>query len=80
MAGFAERDRMTIEQAVGVATQPTNVITHVLANDDKTFSVMSHIVCEHCDYCDSQGDCRCIDVTTVRPVPAKEDPYELVGR
>jgi hypothetical protein len=76
-SGFEDRARMTLEEARSVCERPTNVITHLLSNDDGTFSVMSHIVCEHCDYCDSQGDCR---EGGKAAVPAKDDPYEMVGR
>lgn len=73
---FDDRERMTLDDAKFVAERPTNVITHLLSNDDGTFSVMSHIVCEHCDYCDSQGDC---GSGGKEPVPAKSNPYEIVG-
>lgn len=56
---------------------PSNAICHILSNDDCSYSLMYHIVCEYCDYCDSQGDCR--DIFSIeRIVPAKEDPYKLV--
>ena len=31
--------------------KPSNAICHLLRNDDDTYSIMYHIVCEHCDYC-----------------------------
>jgi len=50
------------------------MIWHLLKNEDGTYSVMGHIVCEHCDYCESQGDCR--RRPEVEAVPAKIRPYE----
>lgn len=73
MSSFEDRERMSLDDARGVAESPTNMITHLLSNDDGTFSVMSHIVCEWCDYCDTQGDCR---GGAGAPVPAKPNPYE----
>lgn len=71
---FANRNRMSYEEAVEISSRPTNVITHLLRNeDDGSYSVMSHIVCEYCDYCDEQGDCR--GVLHPTPCIAKENPY-----
>jgi hypothetical protein len=61
------RWRGTLDQARSIVDSPSNMISHILANDDGTFSVMSHIVCEFCDYCEAGG---------VVPFPAKADPYE----
>lgn len=66
---------MTREQAIEVLDRDSNAINHLISNDDGTYSIMFHIVCEHCDYCDSQGDCR--GMTDPVAVPAKPDPYEL---
>lgn len=63
---FKGRQRGTIEEAESWASMPGET-RHVIANDDGTFSVMSHIVCEWCDYCDQGG---------YGPFPAKENPYE----
>jgi len=46
-----------------------------LDNGDGTYSIMYHIVCEFCDYCEEQGDCRGRG-DFVTPL-AKEDPYKL---
>lgn len=71
---FENRLRFTESQAREALMEPTNMISHLLDNGDGTFSIMYHIVCAWCDYCEDQGDCR------MRPdapaVPAKEDPYE----
>ncbi len=69
------RDRSTLEVARNVANNLIHDrISHLLDNGDGTYSVMCHIVCEWCDYCDSQGDCRlkpdCV------PVPYQDDPYQ----
>ncbi len=55
-----------------------NVIVHILENRDKknTYSVMYHVVCEHCDYCDSQGDVRTLKWDEILTFPPyQEDPY-----
>ena len=52
----------------------SSMVEHLLDNGDGTFSVMAHIVCEHCDYCTSQGDCR--GEPDIEAVPYKENPYE----
>jgi hypothetical protein len=68
MSDFANRMRMTLEQAQRVIDAPSNRIRHILKNDDDTYSIMGHIVCEFCDYCDEGG---------IGPFTAKENPYEL---
>jgi hypothetical protein len=74
---FANRPRFgeaeVREYLAGEARQ-SNAIHHLLDNQDHTFSVMSHIVCEHCDYCDDQGDCR--GRGDPEAVPAKPNAYE----
>ena len=72
MGDFEERWRGTLEEAMECYLTPTNAITHLLYNDDGTYSIMSHIVCEHCDYCDEQG-AWCGE--GVIPVRAKPNPY-----
>jgi hypothetical protein len=52
----------------------SNMIRHLLDNGDGTFSIMEHIVCEMCDYCYSQGDCRG-RTDNYLAVPFQEDPY-----
>ena len=50
------------------------MIRHLLSNDDGSFSIMSHINCNWCDYCGTQGDCRARENYTA--VPYKPNPYE----
>ena len=80
----SDRLRMTLAEARDPRNHDTNMISHILDNGDGTYSIMYHIVCEHCDYCDSQGDCREGPreghLSTVEPVPYKFDAYELNGR
>lgn len=68
MSGFQGRTRMSYADAVVLVEKPGNTIRHLLDNEDGTYSVMSHIVCEFCDYCaESRG------LLTVHK--AKADPY-----
>jgi len=75
---FETRSRYTEEEARSILAKPASVIQHLLKNIDGTFSVMSHIVCEWCDYCDEQGDCR--GNMDAEPVNAKCNPYEQQER
>ena len=78
MTGFSERDRYTEAEARRLLVDTaSSVVMHLLDNGDGTFSIMSHIVCEYCNYCESQGDARAkADITAVA---AKADPYESQG-
>lgn len=55
--GKDDRSRGTFEEAVSWADEhigcPGNLLSihHVIDNGDGTFSLMSHINCEHCDFC-----------------------------
>jgi hypothetical protein len=82
---------MTLAEAVQVRKRPSNMISHLLINDDATYSVVYHIVCEHCDYCDSRGVRLrrpgdpdygfCGEYFDAdEPHPFKENIYEIVGR
>ena len=76
MSRFADRTRHSLEDCKrDMLNSTSNAINHVLDNGDGTYSVMYHIVCEFCDYCEEQGDCRGRD-DFVTPL-TKEDPYEL---
>lgn len=78
MRDFYERDRYTLEQARESFLQYKGpCIMHPIYNeDDNTYSLMSHIVCEHCDYCDDQNKYELGDFPSIIPL-AKQDPYEL---
>ena len=66
---YAEKEaRMALEHRAG------SMVMHLLDNQDGTFSIMEHIVCEHCDYCTEQGDARL--QRDIKAVVAKADPYE----
>lgn len=73
MSAFENRPRYSRDDAVSLMAQPTNAIQHLLENEDGTFSVMMHIVCEYCDYCAAEAE-------GVRTHRAQEDPYARVGR
>ena len=73
MSEYAKRPRFeTIEEAEAyrAAGWPTVLsIRHITRNeDDGTFSVLAHINCEFCDYCE--------EGTKAEPHLAKENPYE----
>lgn len=72
---FESRLRMTREQATKLLVNSnSNMIAHLLDNQDGTYSLVYHIVCEYCDYCESQGDCR--GRPDAPPKPAKVRIYE----
>lgn len=54
-SNFENRDRFDLATARRIANTG-NTINHILYNTDCTHSVMSHINCEHCDYCDEQNN------------------------
>ena len=85
---FATRPRFSLVEARASLAKPSNAICHLLDNQDGTFSIMSHINCEHCDYCDEYNNwwelkktngltfaeiCKLEDP----PFVAKEDPYAI---
>jgi len=56
-------------------------IHHIIDNDDGTFSLMSHINCEYCDYCEEHSEKNLIVDIGQRsmvsgPHKFKEDSYE----
>lgn len=55
MSEFKDRPRFTLEEAQKIVGQG-NWIAHIMNNQDGTYSVMGHIVCEHCDYCDLENE------------------------
>lgn len=63
---FAKRWRGTLEEA-RLAASKGNMTSHILDNQDGTYSIMSHLVCEWCDYCEEFD----IDIHI-----AKANPYE----
>ncbi len=80
MSSFADRSRVTLEEAKALVVDHDHPsilgIRHILDNGDGTFSVMCHISCEWCDYCEEARGVA--DPCMVHK--AKEDPYEKVGR
>lgn len=55
MSNFKTRERFSLETVRDISKRG-NSISHVIDNQDGTYSVMSHINCEHCDYCDQSND------------------------
>lgn len=87
MSDFEQRERFSLEKARELV-KTGNMIKHILINDDNTYSVMSHINCEFCDYCDlynewwykqeSDGLSYEEICKLEKPVfAAKSDPYEI---
>jgi len=74
---FIERERFNLETATEVYKRPSNTLRHLLDNGDGTYSVMGHIVCEWCDYCEVERNNK-EGVVTIHS--AQENPYEKVGR
>lgn len=72
-----DRWRGTEQEARSIIARGGPKVAHLLNNQDGTYSVMSHIVCDWCDYCDTQGDCRPMGNRPVEyeAVPYKPDPY-----
>jgi len=71
---FENRAKYSEEEARRILVEEAGAaVMHLLDNGDGTFSIMSHIVCEMCDYCIEQGDCRGNEKAFA--VPAKSDPY-----
>ncbi len=77
---YAERDRFDEKIARELLMRPSPKITHLTINDDGTYSIVTHINCEWCDFCEDsvQGDCR--GVYDAKPVPSKMNIYENVRR
>lgn len=50
MTSYEERPRFSLQELLD-EFQPGSMISHFTLNDDNTYSVVSHIVCEYCDYC-----------------------------
>ena len=68
---FENRDRFhSIEEAKAVKSRLYGAIHHILVNDDRTYSVMRHSVCEHCDYCSETN-------VGIQVHKAKPDAYEF---
>jgi hypothetical protein len=55
-ATFEERQRMTHGEAMSLLVRPSNAIEHLMDNGDGSYSIVFHIVCEHCDYCDAESE------------------------
>lgn len=83
---FKNRERITLEEAQR-AMGLGGYIRHILDNRDGTYSLMGHINCEFCDYCQLNNEWygeRKSEGLTYKEIeklpypifPAKEDPYE----
>jgi len=73
-----DRWRGTFAEAKEYAYKPKGMlsISHILDNEDGTYSVMSHINCEWCDYCGDQRMVLDPDKEATDIHVYKEDPYE----
>lgn len=55
MTAFENRERFqTFEEAKKIVDNAEGWISHILINEDGTYSVMSHINCEWCVYCETK--------------------------
>lgn len=52
---FETRTRMSLTDAIEQIGKPTNTISHLTYNDDGTFSIVDHIVCEYCRFCEAEN-------------------------
>lgn len=85
MSEFQDRERMSLEDAKK-ACKLGGYIKHILDNQDGTYSLMGHINCEHCDYCDESNEwwesqknqgLNYEEICKLNPIHLpKEDPYE----
>ena len=76
------RERMTLDEAFA-AVQKGNMIEHIVKNDDDTFSIVAHIVCEYCDFCEESHNKTLSEYgrdAYLGPFLFKDDIYERVGR
>ncbi len=74
---YENRPRFTeaeIRTYLAGEARKSNKIHHLLDNLDGSFSVLTHIVCEFCDYCVEQGDVR--GEADALAEKAKPDPYQ----
>ena len=78
MSKHEDRERMSLMEALSICDKG-NMIDHVVDNGDSTFSVVSHIVCEYCDFCQASYN-KHDPAAHLGPFAFKEDIYELVGR
>lgn len=90
MINFKDRPRLSLEEAKKAVKEATGWICHLIQNGEwefndreytpPTYSVMMHINCEWCDYCDAANVAyrSGIRYSTDHPLIhlAKEDPYE----
>lgn len=77
---FEDRPRYTYEEMIKEMQKPEAWVKHALLNDDGTYSVMRHINCEWCDYCDAANAAYDSGLRSTEARPfihmVKEDPYE----
>lgn len=80
MDGFKNRSRMSFEDAKRIIDEDGTYFAHLLDNSDGTYSVMSHINCEHCDYCEEKDSWYKAGIRDnelkYKSHLAKADPYE----
>jgi hypothetical protein len=79
---FQDRTKFQkFSEALAVMKKCTGWINHIILNEDKSFSIMSHINCEWCDYCDQRNAAydngiRYSDDDYPLVHEAKQDPHE----
>lgn len=75
----------TLEEAISYSEGPWSSIYsvhHILLNPEGDFSVMCHINCEFCDYCEAANEDHSLHINeakyrTCGPHPYREDPYTI---
>lgn len=81
MGNFENRDRYkNYAEALEVYKKNIGWIVHLLLNDEGDFSIMGHINCEWCNYCEQQNIAYKAGLRYSDDYPlvhkAKENPYE----
>lgn len=73
-----DRPRFTLDEALKELQLETFWIRHLLDNGDGTYSIMSHIPCDWCDYCETQGNA--VGKVDIQAVPFQNDPREHIHK
>lgn len=76
---FKDRLKFNYEKALEIYNSESNCIIHILYNNDNTFSIMAHSVCEHCLYCEQANQAYALGLRMINEHPfihvALENPY-----
>lgn len=76
---FENRKRMSFNEAVEAFEKPTNTISHLTYNDDGTFSIVDHINCEYCRFCEAENFPENASADTFTVHRARPDIYDNEG-